>query len=133
MKERLQDFFKNRKRLKLTLIFGPAIASLIIGCVAALADPGDATYIGFLCMCLAYPIELLIINIVALILAVRFPERLLPGTYEEKLFGIMDLVTVMIGIVLTILYSALIQTFMDLRWDAVWSEQLHNREVHQPI
>ena len=48
MKENLQDFFKNRKRLILTLIFGPAVASLIIGCVAGLADPRDALYIGIL-------------------------------------------------------------------------------------
>ncbi|MBR5406593.1 MAG: hypothetical protein IK111_03010 [Lachnospiraceae bacterium] len=133
MKEKLQDFFKNRKRLILTLIFGPAVASLIIGCVAGLADPRDALYIGIVCMCLAYPVVLLIINIVALVWAVRFPEKLLPGTYEAKLFGIMDLVTVIIGTILTIFYAAILSASIDLQWKAVWSEQLHNREVHQPI
>ena len=133
MKGKLQEFFKNRKRLILTLIFGPAAASLLVGCVAALADPGDALYVAIICMCLAYPVVLFIINIVALVWAVKFPEKLLPGTYEAKLFGIMDLVTVIIGTVLTMLYATILSASIDLQWNAVWSEQLHNREVHQPI
>lgn len=133
MKLRDMSFFKNKKRLILTLIFGPAVVSLIIGCLVSLANPRDVLYIGIICMCLAYPVVLLIINIVALVRAVRFPEKLLPGTYEAKLFGIMDLVTVIIGTILTMFYSAILSASLDLQWGAVWSEQLHNREIHQPI
>ena len=133
MNEKLQEFLKNKKRLILTLILGPAAASLIIGCVVGLADPRDALFISIVCMCLAYPVVLLIINIVALVWAVRFPEKLLPGTYEAKLFGIMDLVTIIVGTILTMFYATILSASIDLQWNAVWSEQLYNREIHQPI
>lgn len=133
MKEKLQELFKNRKKLTLTLIIGPAILSVIIGCVVGLANPRDTLYISLICMCLSYPIVLLFINIVALIWAIKYPQKLLPGTYESKMFGLMDLVTVIIGIILSLFYALLISSFMDLQWGSVWSEQLYNREIHQPI
>ncbi len=133
MKEKLQEIFRNKKRLTLTLIFGPAVLSIIVGCVAALADPRDALYVSLICMCLTYPIVLLFINIVALIWSIKYPQRLLPGTYESKIFGLMDFVTVIIGTILSLFYATLISATIDLQWNAVWSEQLHNREIHQPI
>lgn len=133
MKEKLQKLFRNKKRLTLTLLFAPAVLSVIAGCVVGLANPRDALYISLICMCLVYPVMLLIINIVALIWSVKYPQRLLPGTYESKMFGLMDLVTVIIGTILSLFYAMLISTTIDLQWNAVWSEQLHNREIHQPI
>ena len=132
MKEKIQSIFKNKKSLTRLLMFGPAVPALLIGCVAGIADPQEILYIFLACLCLIYPIELFLVNIVALVRTVRHPGKLLPGTFEVKLYNKMDLVTVIVGTVLSIFYSVLIE-IDGVLWNAVWNEQLHNKEIHQPI
>lgn len=76
MREKLQELLRNRKRLTLTIIFGPAF--------------------------------LFIFNIAALVYTIKVPEKSLPGTYESKLFGVMDLVTVILGTALSFLYGLIL-------------------------
>ena len=81
MKEKLQRIFKNKQRLTCILMFGPAVPALLIGCVAGIGGLQESVFVFLLCLCLIYPVELLVINIVALVRAVRHPEKLLPGTF----------------------------------------------------
>ena len=54
MKEKLQEFFRNRKRLTLTIIFGPALLSLLAGCTISLFEPGEIFSTSMILMLLAY-------------------------------------------------------------------------------
>ena len=132
MKEKLQEFFRNRKRLTLTIIFGPALLSLLAGCTISLFEPGEFFSTSMILMLLAYPFFLFIFNIVALIYTIKVPKKTLPGTYESKLFGIMDLVTVNLGAVLSFFYGLILEV-SGIQWGAIWNEQLHNSEIHQPV
>ena len=132
MKERLQELIRNRKRLTLTIIFGPALFSLLAGCMVSLLEPGEMLFTGMIFMLFAYPVFLFIFNIVALIYTIKVPKKSLPGTYESKLFGVMDLVTFILGAVLSFFYGLLLEV-SGIQWDAPWSRQLHNNEIHQPI
>lgn len=100
MREKLQELLRNRKRLTLTIIFGPAF--------------------------------LFIFNIAGLVYTIKVPEKSLPGTYESKLFGVMDLVTVILGTALSFLYGLILEV-SGIQWKALWNEQLHNSEIHQPV
>ena len=132
MKEKIQRFLENKTRLAYILGLGPVLISLVIGCIGGIARPRDILYICVLCMCLTYPAELLIVNIVALVRTIKYPEKLLPGSPEAKLFGVMDLVTVIAGTLLSVFYGSLITT-LGVQWDAVWDKQLYNKEIHQPV
>ena len=132
MKEKLLRFLENKKRLAFILGLGPMLISLVIGCIGGIARPRDILYIYIFCMCLTYPVELFIINIVALVRTIKYPRKLLPGSPEAKLFGVMDLVTVIAGTMLSVFYGSLI-TMMGVQWDAVWDKQLYNKEIHQPV
>ena len=132
MKEKLSGIFENKRRLTLILAFVPAMISFFIGCVVGIARPRDIPYIFIVCMFLMYPVELLIINIIAFVRTIKYPERFLPGSPEAKLFGIMDIVTVVVGSVLSLIYGSLITT-MGVQWDAIWDKQLYNNEIHQPV
>lgn len=109
MKEKLQEFFRNRKRLTLTIIFGPVLLSLLAGCTISLFEPGEIFSTSMILMLLAYPFFLFIFNIIALIYTIKVPKKTLPGTYESKLFGIMDLVTVILGAVLSFFYGLILE------------------------
>jgi hypothetical protein len=61
------------------------LISLVIGCIGGIARPRDILYIYIFCMCLTYPVELFIINIVALVRTIKYPRKLLPGSPEAKL------------------------------------------------
>ena len=132
MKEKILRFLENKKRLVFILGLGPVLISLVIGCIVGIARPRDILYICMLGMCLTYPVELFIVNIVALVRTIKYPEKLLPGSPEAKLFGVMDLVTVIAGTLLSVFYGSLITT-MGVQWDAVWDKQLYNKEIHQPV
>ena len=132
MKEKILRFLENKKRLAFILGLGPVLISLVIGCIVGIARPRDILYICMLGMCLTYPVELFIVNIVALVRTIKYPEKLLPGSPEAKLFGVMDLVTVIAGTLLSVFYGSLITT-MGVQWDAVWDKQLYNKEIHQPV
>ncbi|MCR5233392.1 MAG: hypothetical protein K6E53_05730 [Lachnospiraceae bacterium] len=132
MKEIFQDILRNRKRLILTIIFGPALLSLLAGCMVSLVGPGEFLSTSMIFMLLAYPAFLFIFNIIALVYTIKVPDKVLPGTFESKLFGIMDLVTVLLGAALSFFYGLLLEV-SGIQWDALWSEQLHNSEIHQPI
>ncbi len=129
---KILSIFKNRKRLTFILAFGPAAVSLVIGCIGGITRLRDIPYIFLFCMCLTYPVELLIVNIIALIRTVMFPEKSLPGSPDAKMFGIMDLVTVIVGTLLSMIYGSMIPS-MGVQWNAVWDKQLYNREIHQPV
>jgi len=133
MIDKIIEYFKNnKKRVILTIIFGPALLALVLGCVTSLFDPRDALYYSIVLMCLTYPVLLFILNIIAFVHTIKHPERSLPGTYESKLFGIADLVTVSVGMLLSVFYASML-TVVGIQWDAQWDKQLHNSEVHQPI
>ncbi len=132
MREKLQELLRNRKRLTLTIIFGPALLSLLAGCTLSLLEPGRILNTSLIFMLLAYPAFLFIFNIAGLVYTIKVPEKSLPGTYESKLFGIMDLVTVILGTALSFLYGLILEV-SGIQWKALWSEQLHNSEIHQPV
>ncbi|MCR5508758.1 MAG: hypothetical protein K6F34_08725 [Lachnospiraceae bacterium] len=128
----IRELFEDKKRLLKFLLLGPVIVSLVIGIVGGILKPETILYIFIVCMALIYPVELLIVNIVAFIRAVRHPEKLLPGTDEAKLYGIMDVFTFVAGVMLSLLYAMLVEV-MGVEWDAVWSKELINDEIHQPV
>ena len=73
-----------------------------------------------------------IINIAALVLTIISPGSFMVHSKEARLFGIMDLFTVIAGILLSMMYALAIGVG-SVEWDAVWDKQLYNSSIHQPI
>ncbi|MCR5002155.1 MAG: hypothetical protein K6A71_10215 [Lachnospiraceae bacterium] len=132
MRDKLRLYFENKRRAILTLIFGPAVLSLLAGSLISLLEPGEILFTSMVLMLLAYPAFLFIFNIVALVYTIRYPDKSLPGTFTANIFGVMDLVTFLLGTALSFLYG-LVTEISGIQWDALWSAQLHNSEIHQPV
>ncbi len=133
VKEKLLNFIREKyKRVLVMLIFGPILASLLISVAANVFALNDILGEAFIFLCIIYPVEFLIINIAALVLTIMSPDSFLAHSGEARFFGITDLLTVIAGILLSMLYALAIG-IDNVEWDAVWDKQLYNSSVHQPI
>ncbi|MCR5419486.1 MAG: hypothetical protein K6E98_00565 [Lachnospiraceae bacterium] len=133
IKEKIIDLYENNnKGFKMILILGPGLLCLAFSLVISLFNITNAIGTAFVFMLIIYPVEIFLINICALVLTIRYPHKFLPGTLEARFFGTVDIITVIIGVILTLAYAGLISE-IDLNWNAEWSEQLYNDCVHQPV
>ena len=135
----MKDYF--RKQYKILLLFlGPLVLSFILYDLYSLLSFHNAAPvlksvleimagICFFLTAFVYPPVLLLINITALVRAVKHPDLQLPKTKEADLYGTVDLVTVILGSILTYLYSG----FTDIYFYARWDEELYYNAVHQPV